>query len=103
MTITIETRLGAIFQPMLLTNTSARHYGTTQDTRHGIGTAETGYVIRFKNTESAEAARNNTKLVKPRFGVVVHWNPTQEFDLEVGLSSHLSPLLESLYELITSE
>ncbi|KAJ5135375.1 uncharacterized protein N7515_004653 [Penicillium bovifimosum] len=67
----------------------------TQDAQvAGIGTTKTGYFIRFKNTESAEAARNNTgwlhklgnntKLVKPRFGVVVHRTPTEEFDLETG-------------------
>jgi hypothetical protein len=60
----------------------------------GVGTTKTGYIIRFKTTESAEAARNNTnwlqtlgnntKLVKPRFGVVVHRTPTEEFDLETG-------------------
>lgn len=60
----------------------------------GIGTTKTGYLIRFKDLESAEAARNNTewlhklgnntKLVKPRFGVVVHRTPTEEFDLETG-------------------
>ncbi|OQE00248.1 hypothetical protein PENVUL_c055G06446 [Penicillium vulpinum] len=47
----------------------------------GVGTTKTGYVIRFKDTESAEAARNstewlnelgnNTKLVKARFGVAI--------------------------------
>jgi hypothetical protein len=67
----------------------------TQDAQvAGVGTTKTGYLIRFKNTESAEAARNNTewlqslgnntKLVKPRFGVVVHRTPTEEFDLETG-------------------
>lgn len=48
----------------------------------GIGTTMTGYVIRFKNQASADAARSNTEwlnelgnnktLVKPRFGVAVH-------------------------------
>jgi regulator of replication initiation timing len=67
----------------------------TQDAQvAGIGTTKTGYLIRFKDTASAEAARNNTgwlhklgnntKLVKPRFGVVVHRTPTEEFDLETG-------------------
>jgi regulator of replication initiation timing len=57
----------------------------TQDAQlAGIGTTKTGYIIRFKNTESAEMARtntewlhklgNNTRLMKPRFGVVVHRN-----------------------------
>jgi hypothetical protein len=56
---------------------------STQDSQvAGIGTTKTGYVVRFKDPESTEAARtnaewlndlgNNTKLVKPRFGVVVH-------------------------------
>lgn len=49
-------------------------------------------MIRFKDLESAEAARNNsewlnelgnnTKLVKLRFGVVVYRTPTDDFDLE---------------------
>ncbi|THC88490.1 hypothetical protein EYZ11_012059 [Aspergillus tanneri] len=71
-----------------LLNTSA-----TQDAEvAGIGTTKTGYVTRFKDPESTEAARNNTgwlnelgnstKIVKPRFGVVVHRTPTEDFDLE---------------------
>ena len=62
----------------------------------GIGTTKTGYLIRFQDIESAEVARNNsgwiqrlgnnTKLVKPRFGVVVHRTPTEEFDLGTGAS-----------------
>ncbi|KAJ9480490.1 hypothetical protein VN97_g13078, partial [Penicillium thymicola] len=60
---------------------------STQDAQvAGIGTTKTGYVIRFKNQASAETARNNTewltelgndtRLVKPRFGVAVHHIPT---------------------------
>ncbi|CAK41173.1 uncharacterized protein An12g06420, partial [Aspergillus niger] len=58
----------------------------------GIGTTKTGYVIRFRDTQSAETARNstewleelgnNTKVVKPRFGIVVHRVPTEDFELE---------------------
>lgn len=66
---------------------------STQDAQvAGVGTTKTGYVIRFKDTASAEAARNNmewlhelgnnTKLVKARFDVVVHRTPTEDFDLE---------------------
>jgi hypothetical protein len=57
----------------------------------GIGTTKTGYIIRFKDPQSAETARSNaewlrtlgngTKLVKPRFGVVVHRVPTTQFSL----------------------
>ncbi|OQD63307.1 hypothetical protein PENANT_c468G10410, partial [Penicillium antarcticum] len=66
---------------------------STQDAQvAGIGTTKTGYVIRFKNQTSAEMARNNTewltelgndtRLVKPRFGVAVHHIPTFGLDLE---------------------
>jgi len=54
----------------------------------GVGTAKTGYVIRFRYQESAETARTNlkwlgelgngTKLVKPRFGAVVPRTPTED-------------------------
>ena len=54
----------------------------------GVGTTKTGYVIRFTDTVSKETAKhsvdwlnelgNDTKLVKPRFGVVVHRMPTEE-------------------------
>lgn len=73
--------------------TALRSDTATQDTQvAGLGTTKTGYIIRFKNTESAEIARsniewlhklgNNTRLVKPRFGVVVHRTPTEEFVIE---------------------
>lgn len=52
----------------------------------GVGTTKTGYIVRFRDQKSMEAARSNsewlqelgneTKLVKPRFGVVVHRFPT---------------------------
>lgn len=65
----------------------------TQDAQvAGVGTTKTGYVIRFKDQASTKAARsnlewlnelgNNTRLVKPRFGIVVHRTPTEDFDLE---------------------
>jgi hypothetical protein len=75
--------------------TALQSDAATQDAQvAGIGTTKTGYIIRFRNAESAEMSRNNaewlhelgnnTKLVKPRFGVVVHRTPTEEFDLETG-------------------
>lgn len=77
----------------------------TQDAQvAGIGTTKTGYVIRFKNTSSAEAARNNTewltelgnstKLVKPRFGIVVHRTPTEDFDLENANAQAIEKIME---------
>jgi hypothetical protein len=65
---------------------------TTKDVQvAGVGTTKTGYVVRFRDHQSAEAARSNTewldelgngtKLVKPRFGVVVHRVPTEDFSI----------------------
>ncbi|CEJ62844.1 hypothetical protein PMG11_11329 [Penicillium brasilianum] len=78
---------------------------STQDAQvAGIGTTKTGYVIRFKDTESAETARNNTewlnelgnntRLVKPRFGVVVHRTPTEDFDLENATADAIEKIME---------
>ncbi|CAG8879485.1 unnamed protein product [Penicillium salamii] len=78
---------------------------STQDAQvAGVGTTKTGYVIRFKDPESAEAARNNsewlnelgnnTKLVKPRFGVVVHRTPTDDFDLENANAQAIEKIME---------
>lgn len=78
---------------------------STQDAQvAGIGTTKTGYLIRFKDPESADAARNNTewlnelgnntKLVKPRFGVVVHRTPTEDFDLENANAQAVQKIME---------
>jgi hypothetical protein len=95
-----NTNDGNAFGRYLPTDSANSHIRTallstsaTQDAQvAGIGTTKTGYLIRFKEQTSAEAARNNTewlnelgnntKLVKPRFGVVVHRTPTEDFDLE---------------------
>lgn len=61
----------------------------TQDAQVlGVGVTRTGYLIRFRNEDQADTARsntewlgelgNNTKLVRPRFGVVIHRTPTEE-------------------------
>lgn len=52
----------------------------------GVGTTKTGYIIHSKDQESTEKASasaerlqelgNETKLVKSRYGVVVHRFPT---------------------------
>lgn len=85
--------------------TALLNTATTQNTHvAGIGTTKTGYIIRFQDHESAEAARNNTewlnelgnntKLVKPRFGVVVHRTPTEEFDLETASTQAMEKLMD---------
>ncbi|KAF4213880.1 hypothetical protein CNMCM5878_009870 [Aspergillus fumigatiaffinis] len=66
---------------------------TTNETKDiqvlGVGTTRTGYVIRFENKSQAETARSNTswleelgndtKLARPRFAVVAHRTPTEDF------------------------
>lgn len=103
---------GNIFGRYLSTDSANSHIRTallnapsTQDAEvAGIGTTKTGYVIRFKNQASANAARNNTewlnelgnntKLVKPRFGVVVHRTPTDDFDLENANAQAIERIME---------
>ena len=103
---------GNTFGRYLSTDSANNHIRTallstpsTQDAQvAGIGTTKTGYVIRFKNTSSAEAARNNTewlnelgnntKLVKPRFGIVVHRTPTEDFDLENANAQSIEKIME---------
>ncbi|OJJ29547.1 hypothetical protein ASPWEDRAFT_144302, partial [Aspergillus wentii DTO 134E9] len=78
---------------------------TTQDAQvAGVGTTKTGYIVRFKDPESAEIARsntewledlgNNTKLVKPRFGVVVHRTPTEDLNLETDYNQVIEKITE---------
>ena len=86
---------GAAFTRYLSTQTANTHIRealrSSEQTKEvqvaGVGTTKTGYVVRFKdqeskikaksNTEWMEALGNGTKLVKPRFGVVVHRMPTE--------------------------
>jgi hypothetical protein len=58
----------------------------------GVGTTKTGYLIRFrtdkgketaeKNTEWVEKLGDNTKITRPRYGVVVHLTPTEEVQID---------------------
>ena len=63
--------------------TALANTGPTKDVQvAGVGTTKTGYVIRFRDAQSAETAQNNTawleelgnksKLVKPQFSIVVY-------------------------------
>lgn len=103
---------GDTFGRYLSTDSAYTHIRTallnapsTQDAQvAGIGTTKTGYLIRFKDPESAKAARNNsewlnelgnnTKLVKPRFGVVVHRTLTEVFDLENVNAQGIEKIME---------
>ena len=70
----------------------------------GVGTTKTGYVIRFRDEQSAETARantewleelgNGTELVKPRFGVVVHRTPTQGISLPGDKTECINKIME---------
>ncbi|KAI3018371.1 hypothetical protein CBS147347_9635 [Aspergillus niger] len=81
------------------------HAEAIKDTKvAGIGTTKTGYVIRFKDEQSATTARNNpewlgelgneTKLVKPRFGVVAHRVPTEDFDLDQNKGDSIEKIMQ---------
>ena len=103
---------GNTFGRYLPTETAKTHIRTTllntspiQDAQvAGVGTTKTGYVIRFKDQASANAARsnpewldelgNNTRLVKPRFGIVVHRTPTEDFDLENTNAQAIEKVME---------
>jgi hypothetical protein len=100
------------FTRFLPTDTANKHIRTalsnTEPTKDvqvaGVGTTKTGYVIRFRDAQSAETARNNTawleelgnetKLVKPRFGIVVHRVPTEDFDLEKEKKEGIEKIME---------
>jgi hypothetical protein len=69
------------------------HEEATQEVQvAGIGPTKTGYIVRFRDEDSAKVARentqwltklgNNTKLVKQRFGVVVHRTPTAQVNFD---------------------
>jgi hypothetical protein len=70
----------------------------------GVGTTKTGYVIRFQDHQSAETARTNTewleelgngtKLIKPRFGVVVHRVPTVDFSIPGNEKDGIARIME---------
>lgn len=61
-------------------------------------------MIRSKDLESADAARkntewlnklgNNTKLVRPWCGIVVHRTPTEDFDLEGAKAQAIEQITE---------
>jgi hypothetical protein len=70
----------------------------------GVGTTKTGYVIRFKDKRSAKPARTNTewleklgngtKLVNPRFEIVVHRTPTEDFSLPKNKKQGINRIME---------
>jgi hypothetical protein len=87
----------SIFRRYLPPRTAVAHIqnalATANETKDiqvlGVGTTRTGYVIRFKDKIQAETAKSNTKwleelgndtkLARPRFGVVAHRTPTEDF------------------------
>ncbi|GFF62624.1 hypothetical protein IFM51744_10999 [Aspergillus udagawae] len=103
---------GNTFRRYLQTDTTNSHIRTvllscpsTQDAQVArISTTKTGYIIQFKDPESAKAARtntkwlnelgNNTKLVKPQFSIVVHRTPTEDFDLKNANTKAIKKIIE---------
>ena len=102
----------ATFTRYLSTDTANRHIrealreteATSEVSVVGVGTTKTGYVIRFKNEASAGKAKanagwleklgNGTKLVKPKFGVVVHRFPTQGISLPSDEARVIDAIIE---------
>ncbi|KAI9041460.1 uncharacterized protein KD926_006856 [Aspergillus affinis] len=68
-----------------------------------ISTIKTGYIIRFRDAQSAETAQgntewlkelgNNTKVVKPRFGIVVHRVPAEDFKLDGNKKQEIEKII----------
>jgi hypothetical protein len=78
---------------------------TTKEVRlAGVGSTRTGYVVRFRDENSTQTARectewlknlgNGTKLVRPRFGVVVHRTPTAGINLRDEQASVIKNIME---------
>jgi hypothetical protein len=97
------------YLPTELANTHIRNAlmntDSTKDVQvAGVGTTKTGYVIRFKDQCSADTAKantewlkelgNGTKMVKPRFGVVVHRTPTEDFSLPDNEAQGIQKIME---------
>lgn len=70
----------------------------------GVGTTRTGYVIRFQDQPQAETARSNTewleglgndtRLAQPRFAVVAHRTPTEDFLAPENEKAFISSIME---------
>ena len=100
------------FTQFLPTDTTNQHIRTalsktdlTKDAKvAGVSTTKTGYVIQFRDAQSAETAQSNTtwleelgsetKLVKPQFGIMVHQVPTEDFNLDRGKTQGIQKILE---------
>jgi hypothetical protein len=70
----------------------------------GVGATKTGYIVRFRDEHSAKIARedtqwlsrlgNDTKVVTPRFGVVVHRVPVDLIDDKEGKEKSIQRIAE---------
>jgi hypothetical protein len=70
----------------------------------GIGTTRQGYLIRFRDEESANVARNNTgwirelgqetRMAEPLFAVVVHRTPTEEVTITSDKTASIAKITE---------
>ncbi|EED11825.1 conserved hypothetical protein [Talaromyces stipitatus ATCC 10500] len=92
------------FTRFLPTDTANKHIRTTlsniESTKDiqvaGVGTTKTGYSAKTaqNNTAWLEELGNETKLVKPQFGIVVHRVPTEDFDLEKEKREGIEKIME---------
>jgi FtsZ-binding cell division protein ZapB len=88
----------------LVRNALQNNEATKEAQVAGIGTTKTGYVIRFRDEKSTQAARgcaqwletlgNGTKFVRPRFGVVAHRTPTENITLPEDQAKVIQNIME---------
>ncbi|EDN09143.1 predicted protein [Histoplasma mississippiense (nom. inval.)] len=61
----------------------------------GIGTTKTGYIeAANKNSEWLRDLGDQTKVVRPRFGIVVHRTPTREINLTDDKAGSIAKITE---------
>jgi hypothetical protein len=88
----------------LVRNALQNNEATKEAQVAGIGTTKTGYVIRFRDKKSTQAARgcaqwletlgNRIKFIRPRFGVVAHRTPTKNITLPEDQAEVIKNIME---------
>jgi hypothetical protein len=87
----------------LITEALKKDTSTREIQVAGVGTTKMGYLIRFRNKEAKETASKSkqwlkelgsgVKLVRPRFGVVVHRTPTDEVRLREDKEQSIAKII----------
>jgi len=87
----------------LITEALKKDTSTREIQVAGVGTTKMGYLVRFRNKEAKETASKSkqwlkelgsgVKLVRPRFGVVVHRTPTNEVRLREDKEQSIAKIM----------